>query len=303
MGGSRTRSVTRHPVHVENRVTQHLQLPPAVMKVVLGNELARLRGLAGRTQDEAAKALNCSQQKIAHIEDGAGIKKPDELDTLLDLYGADDADQAYARDLQVESDHRTKRSAFSTRFRQYLRLLVDMEPSCNRFFSYQALVVPGLLQTEDYMRRNARAWRPSLDPADIDKNTADRLGRQRVLKNLSQQFWFLIDEAAIHRSEGGPVMYAQLMKLVEAIDLPNVELQIIPFNIGYYKGQGHDYTIFGYDTSPAVDIIYLEEHEGGDYVDNPKRTAGYLKLWDYQRLAAVGPEQTRRKLLDAAASL
>jgi hypothetical protein len=38
-------------------------------------------------------------------------------------------------------------------------------------------------------------------------------------------------------------------------------------------------------------------------VDNPKRTASYLKLWDYQRLAAVGPEQTRRKLLEIAASL
>jgi DNA-binding XRE family transcriptional regulator len=295
--------VTRHSVYVEKRVTQHLQLPPAVMKVVLGNELARLRELAGRTQDDAASALNCSQQKIAHIEDGAGIKRLDELNTLLELYGANDADRAYARDLRAESDHRTKRSALSTRFRQYLRLLVDMEPSCNRFFSYQALVVPGLLQTEDYMRRNARAWRPSLASADIDKYTADRLGRQHVLDNLDQQFWFLIDEAAVRRSEGGPVMYAQLMKLVEAIDRPNVELQVIPFNVGYYVGQGHDYTIFGYDTRPAVDIIYVEEHEGGDYVDNPKRTASYLKLWDYQRLAAVGPEPTRRKLLEIAASL
>jgi hypothetical protein len=265
--------------------------------------LARLRELAGRTQDEAARALDCSQQKIAHIEDGAGIKKLDELNTLLDLYGGNDADRAYARDLQAESDHRAKRSAFSTRFPQYLRLLVDMEPSCNRYFSYQALVVPGLLQTEEYMRRNARAWRPSLAPADIDKNTADRLGRQRVLDNHDQQFWFLIDEAAVRRSQGGPVMYAQIMRLIEAIDQPNVELQVIPFDIGYYRGQGHDYTIFGYDIKPAVDIIYLEEHEGGDYVDNPKRTARYLKLWDYQRLAAVGPDQTRQKLLEIASSL
>ncbi|CAM3756291.1 helix-turn-helix transcriptional regulator [Kibdelosporangium persicum] len=283
-------------------MTQHLELPPPVMKVVLGNQLARLRSTAGVTQDDAAAVLGCTQQKIAHIEAGSGIKLV-ELNALLDRYGANDADRAYTRDLQAESNRRTKRGAFSTRFRQYMRLLVDMEPSCNRYFSYQALVVPGLLQTEEYMRRNARAWRPSLAAGEIDKYAADRLDRQRVLDNTDQQFWFIIDEAALRRTEGGRVMKAQIMKLVETIDRPNVELQVVPFSVGYYMGQGHDYTIFGYDTKPAVDIIYLEQHDGGEYVDNSKRTAQYVKLWDYQKAAASGPEQTRRALLDMAASL
>lgn len=278
------------------------QLPPAVLKVVLGTELARQRGLAEITQDDAARALNCSQQKIAHIETGSGIKQPD-LNTLLDLYEVSDSDRVYLRDLQAASDHRTKRSAFSTRFRQHLRLLVDMEHSCHRYRSYQSLIVPGLLQTEDYMRRTARAWRPSLLPAEIDKNTADRLGRQAVLDDGDKQFWFLIDEAAVRRSEGGAVMLQQLVQLTEVIDRPNVELQIIPFDAGYYMGQGHDYTIFGYDTRPAVDIIYVEEHEGGSYIDNNARTARYLDLWEYQRLAAGSPSRTRQILRDVAASL
>lgn len=275
------------------------ELPPPVMKVVLGNQLARLRDEAGVTQEDAARVLGCTQQKIAHIEGGSGIQLI-ELNALLDRYGANEADRAYTRDLQAESKHRTKRGAFSTRFRQYLRLLVDMEPSCNRYFSYQALVVPGLLQTEDYMRRNARAWRPSLAADVIDKYAADRIARQRVLDNADQQFWFILDEAAVRRTERGPVMKAQIMKLVETIDRPNVELQIVPFNVGYYMGQGHDYTIFGYDTKPAVDIIYLEQHDGGEYVDNSKRAARYMTLWDHQKAAASGPEQTRRTLLEIA---
>lgn len=278
------------------------ELPPAVMKIVLGNQLARLREAAGVTQEDAAGVLGCTQQKIAHIEGGSGIQLI-ELNALLDRYAANEADRAYTRDLQAESKHRTKRGAFSTRFRQYLRLLVDMEPSCNRYFAYQALVVPGLLQTEDYMRRNARAWRPSLSPEEIDKYVADRIARQPVLDHVDQEFWFIIDEAALRRTEGGPVMKAQIMKLVEIIDRPNVELQIVPFSVGYYMGQGHDYTIFGYDTKPAVDIIYLEQHDGGEYVENSKRTARYLTLWDHQRAAASGPEQTRRTLLEIAASL
>ncbi len=283
-------------------MTRQLQLPPAVMKVVLGNELARLRNIAGAPQDEAAGVLGCTQQKIAHIEAGSGIKLI-ELNALLDFYRAGDTDQAYGRNLQAESNRRTKRHAFSTRFPQYLRLLVDMEPSCNRYFSYQALIVPGLLQTETYMRTNARGWRPSLAAEQIEKDTENRLGRQQVLDNPSQQFWFVIDEAALRRTDGSPDMKAQIMHLVETIDRPNVELQVVPFNVGFYMGQGHDYTIFGYDTKPAVDIIYLEQHDGGGYVDNSERAARYLKLWEYQKAAANGPEQTRRVLLDIAASM
>jgi hypothetical protein len=81
-----------------------------------------------------------------------------------------------------------------------------------------------------------------------------------------------------------------------------VEVQIVPFDVGYYMGQGHDYTIFGYDTQPAVDIIYLEKQDGGEYVDDSRQTARYLTLRDHQKAAASGPEQTRKILLDIAAS-
>ncbi|WP_020497017.1 helix-turn-helix domain-containing protein [Sciscionella marina] len=279
------------------------QLPPAVMKIVLGNELARQRVEAGLKQDDAAGVLRCTQQKIAHIESGSGIR-PMELDALLERYGASETDQAYARDLQAEGNRRTKRGAFSTRFRQHMRLLVDMEPSCQRFFSYQSMVVPGLLQTEQYMRTLFRAWRPSPSQEQIDRDTSDRLARQRVLDNTDQQFWFIIDEAALRRTTGSAgIVKEQVMWLVEALDRPNVELQIVPFATGYYMGQGHDYSIFGYDTRPPVSIVYLEQHDGGTYVDDSKRTTRYLTLWEQQKAAASGPEQTRRFLLDLAGTL
>lgn len=279
------------------------QLPPAVMKIVLGNELARQRVKAGLTQDDAAEVLRCTQQKIAHIESGSGIRAI-ELDALLQAYGADETDRAYARDLQAEGNRRAKRGAFSSRFRQHLRLLVDMEPSCQRFFSYQAMVIPGLLQTERYMRTLFRAWRPSPSQEQIDSDTADRLARQRVLDNTDQQFWFIIDEAALRRTTGSSeIMKEQISRLVEALDRPNVELQVVPFSTGYYMGQGHDYSIFGYDTQPPVSIVYLEQHDGGAYVDDSKRTGRYLTLWEQQKAAAAGPEQTRRFLLDLAGTL
>lgn len=279
------------------------ELPPAVMKIVLGNELARQRAEAAVKQGDAAEILRCTQQKIAHIESGSGIR-PKELDALLERYAAAEADQSYARDLQAEGNRRTKRGAFSTRFRQNMRLLVDMEPSCQRFFSYQAMVVPGLLQTEQYMRTLFRAWRPSPSQEQVDRDTADRLARQRVLDNTDQQFWFIFDEAALRRIGGSAkIVNEQVQWLIEVLDRPNVELQIVPFSAGYYMGQGYEYSIFGYDTQPPVSIVYLEQHDGGTYVEDSKRTSRYLTLWEQQKAAASGPEQTRRLLLDFASSL
>jgi transcriptional regulator with XRE-family HTH domain len=278
------------------------QLPSPVMKVVLGLELARLRNLTDVTQDQAAERLRCTQQKIACIENGIGIKEM-ELEVLLDLYEVEDSDKEYARYLQTGSRLRTRRGAFSTKFDPHMKLLVDMEPSCRRYFSYQALVVPGLLQTEQYMRRNAEARRPSFTLAEIDQLTDNRLRRQRVLDNPNQQFWFIIDEAALRRTEGGPLMKAQITHLLAAVARPNVVLQIVPFNIGYYMGQGNEYTIFDFDTNPSTEIIYLERHEGGDYMDNANRIAPYLTLREHHLAVASGPEQSRRLLLNIASSL
>lgn len=283
---------------------QQQQLPPAVMKALLGHELSRQRELAGVTQQDAADVLGCTQQKIAHIEAGSGVKAL-ELDALLGRYGSDETDRGYARDLQKESNRRTRRGAFSTRFRQHLRLLVDMEPTCRTYCSYQAMVIPGLLQTEDYMRTVFRAWRPSPTPEQIDQDTADRLARQRVLDNTDQQFWFILDEAALRCATGSPaIMAAQVTRLAEAIDRPNVELQVVPFSVGFYLGQGYDYTIFGYAARTPVSIVYVEHYDtGGEYIGGRKRAGRFLTLWEQQKAAAIGPEQTRRMLLDLAASL
>lgn len=282
---------------------QH-QLPAAVMKIVLGHELSRQRKLAGMTQEAAANVLSCTQKKIAFIENGVSGVKMLELGGLLDAYGANATDRAYAEDLAVEANRRAKKGAFSARFRQYVRLLVDMEPTCTRLWSSQSMILPGLLQTEEYMRTMFRAWRPSPTQEQIDKDTADRLARQWVLDNTHQQFWFVVDEAALRRTTGSPaIMKAQIKQLIEAIDRPNVELQVVPFNVGYYMGQSHDYSIFGYDTKSPVDVVYREHYNGGEYVTDLDQTAAYVILWEQQRAAASGPEQTRRFLLDLAASL
>src|SRR2546430_5742124 len=176
----------------ESRMDQQ-ELPLPVMKIVLGHELERQRKAAGLTQTTVAAKLGTKQQNIAYVENGGGIKL-DMLTTLLDLYHSSESDCGYCLDLQAEGDGWTKRSGFRSRFRENLRLVVDIEQTCQRLYSYQTLLVPGLLQTERYMRTLFRAWRPSPSADQIDTATDSRIARQRVLANTEQQFWFVLDE-------------------------------------------------------------------------------------------------------------
>jgi Domain of unknown function (DUF5753)/Helix-turn-helix domain len=279
------------------------ELPPAVTKVLLGLELSRQREAAGATQTAAAEVLRCSQQKIAHIESGSGIR-PLELDGLMDLYGTTDADRTYTLDLQRGANRRTKRNAFSTRFDPNLRLLIEMEATCQTYRSYRGMVLPGLLQIEDYTRSVLRAWRPSPTQEKIDRDTENRLARQRVLDDAERSFWFIVDEAALRRMVGTPeVMANQLDHLIALADRPNVELQVVPFDAGFYFGSAHDLTIFGYQARVAVQVVYLEHYDSDAYVQDPKRTAQYLSLWDHLMAAASGPEQSRRLLARLRGSL
>jgi transcriptional regulator with XRE-family HTH domain len=269
------------------------------MKIVLGRQLKQLRQLADLTQDQVAANLGCPQRKVEHMENGGGIKAAD-LDALLQHYNANETDSAYALDLHQECSRKAKRTEFRTRLRQYARLRTDIELSCHQISCYRSMAVPELLQTEDYMRTVLRAWRPSRTAAELERDTRNRLARQSVLENLEQRFWFIIDEAVLHKNAGDTrIKKAQLRRLIELSDRTNIELQVVPFDAGYYMGQGYDYTIFSYDTA---DVVHCEHYEG-EYVYDAGLTAKYKSVWDHQVAAAHGPRRTRRDLVDLVDTL
>lgn len=132
---------------------------------------------------------------------------------------------------------------------------IDLETSADTRWEHSSMLIPGLLQTEAYMRYVARAYRPSMTPDHIDQLTDKRLTRQRILDHIDRRFWFVIDEAALCRMANmdgdSTIKREQIKHLIEAVDRSNFEVQAVPFNHGYYPGQEEDYVIFGYGTCPS----------------------------------------------------
>lgn len=285
-------------------MTGRAPLPPLVHNVICGRKLEALRIRAGFTQQQVVDALGGSQSRMAAIESGINSPSPADLKRLLDHYKADAASRAYCAHHNALGRKRSRRNLLRSRFDGEMRHVIDLESSADIRSEHSSMIIPGLLQTEAYMRYLSRAYRPSLSAEQIDKDAEDRLERQQILDNPDQRFWFIVDEAALRRMANmdGGIMRDQLKHLVKAIDHPNIEVQAVPFDHGYYLGQEVDYVIFGYDTDPAVQVIYVEQYDDRTMVRSLDKVRRYLSLWDHQRAAALGPEQTRAFLRRMARS-
>ncbi|HWE91612.1 MAG TPA: helix-turn-helix transcriptional regulator [Pseudonocardiaceae bacterium] len=283
------------------------QWPPLVYNIICGRKLEALRLRARLTQQDVAKQMDVSQSKVTTIESAGSSVDPRYLDALLDLYEADTASREECRRLAKLGKPRRIRGLLRSHFTGGMQDVIDMEGSANTIWVHNSMLVHGLLQTESYMRYVFRAYRPSLTAEQIDQATADRLARQAVLDNPNQHFWFLVDEAALCRMNsmdgGSEIMREQIERLMKAVDLPNIEVQVVPFDHGYYVGEQEDYWIFGYDADLPVYAASVEQYDGVSTVRDTRKIGRFLNLWDHQKAAALGPEQTRSFLRRMARSL
>ena len=279
---------------------------PTVRRRQLGRELKRIREAAGRTREDAARHLDMSVPAIGRYESGAGGIRAKAVLELLDLYEVTDEDlrqqlAALAREGRV----RGWWSAYASVIGYGYSTFIGFEEAAVEISDYESLIVPGLLQTEDYARAVIRTGLPaSLPEGKVEQRVQVRMERQSRLK-AGLQLWAVIDESVIRRVVGGrDVMRAQLERLVEISEsLPNVTLQVLPFAAGAYPGMVGAFIILAFDdplTSP--DIVYVEGATGDQFLEGADARPYSLQ---FNGLRAVGldPAASARMIAEAARDL
>ncbi|MFI8209946.1 helix-turn-helix domain-containing protein [Streptomyces werraensis] len=191
-------------------------------------KLVRLfRERAGLTQQALADAIGYSMEQVASVEQGRRPAKAvftEAAERVLDAGGA-------LRVLQPDVD----RARLPLFFQDFA--LLEAEAVCR--FSYDPMLVPGLLQTEAYAQALLEAHFPPLDAETVEQRVAARMARQSLLnrRNPPLVFVFIVEESAIRRVIGNiAVMRQQLARLLECSAMRNVELQIMPTTRGAHSG-------------------------------------------------------------------
>ncbi|GAB3275084.1 hypothetical protein GCM10027563_01480 [Parasphingorhabdus pacifica] len=142
---------------------------PTVRRLQLGNELRHARLKAGREQAEAAKELDCADSKISRLELGQGGISKGDLKLLLEFYDVDPGQMDWMFELARTRSVRGRWSDYRAVFPEWFRMYIDLEVDADNIRQAQGEIVPGILQSERYIRAlHADSIRGDDDGLDAD---------------------------------------------------------------------------------------------------------------------------------------
>ncbi|GII80197.1 transcriptional regulator [Sphaerisporangium rufum] len=183
-----------------------------------GRELGRVRRDAGLTQAVLGKRLGCSSSLVAHIEVGDRRPRPELAARCDEVFGTGDLFTRLYRNLTSPAGPDW-----------YLRWSDEIEPRARTLRSWDPLLIPGLLQTEDYARAVFRGGLATSE-REIEDGVNARMRRKPVLeRDRPPALWVLLDAGVLHRLVGSPeVMHQQLDHLATMATRQHVKVQIVP---------------------------------------------------------------------------
>jgi transcriptional regulator with XRE-family HTH domain len=277
--------------------------PTSTARRELGNELRRLR--ADRRAADVASALGWSESKLSRIETAHTGITEDDLDRLLTAYEVSDEDGERLRDLARRGRARAwwtpYRSSVPDPYDEY----VALEAEAVLISEWEAQVVPGLLQTDEYARAVIEVGADVADPAVLQRRLALRMARQAVLSREPQPTLLMVlDEAVLHREVGGrAVLRRQLAKLAEDSGRPGLELRILPFSAGAHAGQTESFMVLEFETGTRGPIVHSEGLTGGLFRVKPSEVEVYREALDDLRERALSAEDSRTVIAEREEAL
>jgi transcriptional regulator with XRE-family HTH domain len=267
----------------------------------LGIELRGAREQAGKTIEDAAIVLDCSDSKVSRIETGlVGVTLRDVRD-LLDHYGVQAEQRAAILDVAQKAREKTWWQEYGD---TPAVAVVGLQAAAVAIETYQDQLVPGLLQTAEYARAVILALEPDLGGEQIERWLEIRKARQvRLVEDSPRTLKAVLDEAVLRRLVGGPeVMRQQLLHLLHATRLPTMTIQVLPFEAGEHAGLLGSFTIFRLPEK-TPDVVLLEPGPRDRFLENKGELQWYGAAFVRLRDQALGVDQSRGLLKGLAEDL
>jgi Domain of unknown function (DUF5753)/Helix-turn-helix domain len=280
---------------------------PTVLRILLGGQLRRLREVADVSPDQAGYEIRASRSKISRMENGRVSFKERDVADLLTLYGV--TDEAQREHMLLLAEHANSPgwwARYDDVLPDWFETYIGLEQATSLIRCYDLQFVPGLFQTEQYARAVTVLGHRSAPPEEIERRVSLRLKRQQILASPEQlpKVWAVIDESALRRPLGGvDTMRKQLGHLVEVAELPQVTLQVMPFERGGHSAAGGSFSILRFAEPDLPDIVYIEQLTSALYLDRPGEADHYREVMNSLSAEAATPDESKQllgELIDAA---
>ncbi|MEV5378136.1 helix-turn-helix transcriptional regulator [Streptomyces nondiastaticus] len=218
-----------------------------------GNQIKLWRQAAGVSREELAAEAGYGVEAVRSME--MGRRRPSQH--LLQV-----ADSMFGAGGKLESTHQyLEPDKYISRAREYMAI----EAEAIALHWYEVMLIPGLLQTEDYARALLASHYPPVEDEVVEQRVVARLDRQAMLGKMTAVYNFVIHEVALRTAVGGSeAMKAQLAHLLEAGKARNVSIQVLP--MGSLAGldgpfivlESPENRLYGYQEGQSNSMLYAD---------------------------------------------
>ncbi len=249
---------------------------PSALRWLIGTELRDYRRKAKQPASAAAALLGCAESKISHMESGRYRQSPEDVSGLMTFYKAGQVATDRLISLAARDDESTWWASFSDIVPDWLQTFVGLERLADTEFTYEPLILPGLLQIEDYAEA-ITATSKRVRPDRVPRFVEFRISRQqRVVEDSGRplELTAIVEESALRRPIGSrEVRKAQFEYLLELNERPNVLFQVLPLSLATHAGMSGRFNLLGFDGVRSIGFV--EVQEGGVLIQDVDQVSAY----------------------------
>ncbi|MCY9786388.1 helix-turn-helix domain-containing protein [Nocardiopsis sp. EMB25] len=260
---------------------------PTVRRRRLSYLLRDLRESKGYTAQFVTDQLDWSRGKLTHIEQNQW-KRPNrrDIEDLLDIYEVTDEGK---RDAALSLVKQARQRGWWVSYSDVWGsgTFVGLEAEASSIRTFEALAIPGLLQTEEYARAVVRSGGIT-DDDEVDRRVQARMMRKQVLSApKAPLYWAVIDEAALRKCSS-----EQLSHLLE-VQSPRLGIQILPDSVGPHAALTAPFVILDFP-EPDPGVVYVDTGSDELYLEKPPHLARYETLWRHIQATALSTDDSRQ---------
>ncbi|MET7879519.1 MULTISPECIES: helix-turn-helix domain-containing protein [Micromonospora] len=250
---------------------------PSPLADFIVSEIRRARGAAGMTQEAFGRAAGFSASHVSAVESGTRA-------LTMDLIRG--ADRAFG------NGGLFGRLVGKLGAPSWFLPWLDAERGARQLRLFEPLLIPGLLQTENYahvvMRLN-----DLMSATEVDQQVSARMSRHKILTGDSPpQVVAVLDESTLRRAgeEHAGIMAEQVAHLIAVAELPHVHVHVIPAGAGLHIGLSGPFALAR--ASDGAWVGHLENQLGGIVVDSEDGLHTLQARWENVRNEALPRRQS-----------
>ncbi|PKW15379.1 helix-turn-helix domain-containing protein [Saccharopolyspora spinosa] len=236
-------------------------------------EARKERGISLR---EVARKLTIDQSHLSKIETGKRVPSVETTAMILAVLGTEPGERERILDLAKNASEPNWLTVGMPGIPQQLAGAVESERAASAIVYWSPMIIPGLLQTADYVR--AIAMSGDLPIHEVESRVMVRLARREVLSRRNPaKFDMLIGEGVLRQSIGSSdVMLDQLRHLLTtSSEHDNINVRVVPTRVGWHPGTAGPFVLYEFPDSPP--FVHFEHYSSGAFVTNSDDIEAYRK--------------------------